>query len=212
MANARKPWDRYARETDAAYTAFVIFRDLGPTRSIVEAYRRRKTGQVECRVHAKQAGGGWNRWAGEFRWMERALAWDSHLQEQRDLEYKRDMIREERRKRNLRIRCDKTTTKILSRIDTLLSWPISRRTVEEHKDGKSVTTIIEPVNVSLRDVGALTGALEKIKIIGDQMRAERQANEPVESMKAPTGRVKFVRAILQPPRQFPGDEPKPTEE
>ena len=37
LANDRHPWDRQPRETDPAWVVFVVYRDLGPTRTVKQA-------------------------------------------------------------------------------------------------------------------------------------------------------------------------------
>lgn len=60
------PWDRQPDETSKAYAAFVTFRDIGPSRSLPEAYRKH-TGKQTAR-----AGGTWGVWYRKHHWKERA--------------------------------------------------------------------------------------------------------------------------------------------
>lgn len=53
----RRPWERQPAETDAAWSAFVLFRDAGPA--------TRKVGDHGA-------------WSSRFAWRERAAAWDAH--------------------------------------------------------------------------------------------------------------------------------------
>jgi hypothetical protein len=71
------PYERQPGESAKAYAAFVIFRNLGPERSVLKAYRQ-KTGKEQ----AKQAAGLWNSWATDHHWHKRADAWDAHLDEE----------------------------------------------------------------------------------------------------------------------------------
>ena len=50
-------WSRRDTETKRAYTCFCAYRDLGPSRSLVEAYRQ-ETGKKA----ARQSSGHWNTW------------------------------------------------------------------------------------------------------------------------------------------------------
>lgn len=59
------PWDRMLEETPKAYAAFCVFRDQGVQRSYVGTARA--LGKHESQIR---------RWAGPFRWKERAHAWD----------------------------------------------------------------------------------------------------------------------------------------
>jgi hypothetical protein len=67
----RTPWQRQPGESTKAFAAFCLYRDLGPGRSVVGAYRQR-TGKES----ARQADGRWNDWARRWHWPARAATWD----------------------------------------------------------------------------------------------------------------------------------------
>ena len=69
-----EPWQQQEGESSQAYAAFVAYRDMGPGRSVVETYR-----QIEGKPGAQQATGRWNKWAKDYRWAERARAWDNRM-------------------------------------------------------------------------------------------------------------------------------------
>ena len=67
------PWEQQPGESSRAYGAFCAYRDLGPRRSLRAAaekfYGRTAAGVVrQC-----------TSWSSTFRWVERAQAWDRHL-------------------------------------------------------------------------------------------------------------------------------------
>jgi hypothetical protein len=67
------PWEQQPGETPRAYAAFCVFRDLGPRRTLAAAaaaYYQRTAGSLERQV---------DKWSSAFRWVERAAAWDRHL-------------------------------------------------------------------------------------------------------------------------------------
>lgn len=67
------PWEQQPQETHRAYTAFCVFRDLGPRRTLAAAaaaYYQRTADSLERQV---------DKWSSAFRWVERAAAWDRHL-------------------------------------------------------------------------------------------------------------------------------------
>lgn len=72
--SAQEPWAQLDNEPGVAYAAFLIYRNLGPQRSIVEAYRQ-YTGDAE---HT-QPSGRWNHYSRDYAWQERARAYDRHL-------------------------------------------------------------------------------------------------------------------------------------
>jgi hypothetical protein len=76
-ADATHPWDQQPDEPDAAYARFLLYRNLGPSRSIDAAYRLlhpTKNGEKGRR----NAHGSWHQEGQAFRWTERASAWDIH--------------------------------------------------------------------------------------------------------------------------------------
>lgn len=75
-----RPWDRREGESQQAYSAFLRFRDLGPSRMVVEAYRQEQ--RARGRRVAKEPHGRWFTWLRQHQWAARALAWDAFLREQ----------------------------------------------------------------------------------------------------------------------------------
>lgn len=76
--DGREVWERQVSETASAFDAFTHYRDLGPKRSLVGAYRH-KTGRSE----ARQPPGSWKTWYADNLWKERAEAYDRHLDRMR---------------------------------------------------------------------------------------------------------------------------------
>ena len=73
MSESSAPWEQQAGESARAFGAFCAYRDLGPRRSLrtaAEKYYGRATAAVfrQCIT-----------WSGAFQWVERAGAWDRHL-------------------------------------------------------------------------------------------------------------------------------------
>jgi len=71
-ADPSTPWSQRPGETNRAYSAFLIYRDLGPSRTITECARQRYPGKCSrTKPHE---------WARVNAWHERVAAWDAHLQ------------------------------------------------------------------------------------------------------------------------------------
>jgi hypothetical protein len=67
------PWEQQPRESSRAFGAFSVYRDLGPRRSLraaAAAFYERSAAALERQV---------DKWSRAFRWVERANAWDRHL-------------------------------------------------------------------------------------------------------------------------------------
>ncbi len=84
------PWERRPREGEAAYAAFLAYRDLGPGRT-----------HEATRVHLGKKPGGLQpieRWSALRDWRLRACAWDAHLQSGRDQVAAEEAAKWERRR------------------------------------------------------------------------------------------------------------------
>ena len=69
-------WERQPGESGPAFAAFVVYRDLGPYRSLDKAYKTQKP-------DADKFSGQWSLWSAEHKWLERALAYDSYCDAER---------------------------------------------------------------------------------------------------------------------------------
>src|SRR5919202_6220915 len=70
----RKPWERLPDEPDKQFHAFSIFRDLGHSRTLREAYRL-----YADKPDAPKAQGYFLKWADTWRWQERVEAYDCYM-------------------------------------------------------------------------------------------------------------------------------------
>lgn len=76
------PWERRRGESAVAHQAFVLYRDLGPGRSLQQVAQARG-----CQVSLLK------RWSSEYDWVSRARAWDAEQAQERER-----LRREQRRK------------------------------------------------------------------------------------------------------------------
>lgn len=77
-AEELKPYERQPGETEKAWRAFVAFRDAGPDREKLAVYR-----QLYGRNAAARCPGWFSKWAKDYRWDERAAAWDNEVDRHR---------------------------------------------------------------------------------------------------------------------------------
>lgn len=63
-----KPWERQEKESDKAFEAFVIYRDMGVSRSYSKVAEKLQKSDTLI-----------NRWGRTYNWTERAGAWDDEL-------------------------------------------------------------------------------------------------------------------------------------
>lgn len=99
-------WDRQEGETPTWFARFEIYKELGPSRSFLPAYKieRRnrlvKKGKDPSRVDRVQSvPESWRKQIREHNWETRALAWDEHQRKIRlkELAQERDKVAEARR-------------------------------------------------------------------------------------------------------------------
>lgn len=68
-----KLWEQLEGEPGAAYARFLLYRNLGPTRSLDTAY------QVTKSDSSLQAPGNWAAESNRYQWVERSTAWDIEM-------------------------------------------------------------------------------------------------------------------------------------
>ncbi len=138
VVSAAQAWTRRPGETSAAYAAFCTYRDLGPSRSLAEAYRQR-TGKEQ----AKQAGGNWTSWYRRNEWKNRAESYDAYLDEEKR---RAEAQKWRQRGEDLVEEQYKIAVAMLEKVRQMLNFPLVRQTVEQKdEDGRPVRVIIEPV-------------------------------------------------------------------
>ena len=78
MLKDRDPWDRIEGESQEAYVRFLVYRNMGPRRTLDKAYRKfLKEFYDGVEVHEKtRAPGSWQDDSVGHFWGERASAWD----------------------------------------------------------------------------------------------------------------------------------------
>src|SRR5687768_17558601 len=75
----RAPWDQLPGEPDVAYARFLLYRNLGPARSLEKAYgaflSTIEDESAQNRVKPR-ASGTWCEDSAQYKWVARAVAWD----------------------------------------------------------------------------------------------------------------------------------------
>jgi hypothetical protein len=79
MALAKVPqrelWDQRQGESDSAYSRYLVYRNLGPARSLTRAYAV-YLGQAAQGGEPLLAPGAWKKDCARWKWVERAATWD----------------------------------------------------------------------------------------------------------------------------------------
>lgn len=113
LGDGPEPWERQDDETPKAWGAFVVYRDMGPRRSLRRVQSEEGTALAQL-----------GQWSSRYRWVERAAAWDGHL----------DLIRRQEQVdavRNMRERHATTARKLLDVAVDSLEKRLSEAEVEE---------------------------------------------------------------------------------
>lgn len=76
MDDERKLWDQLPNEPDRAYARFLVYRNLGPLRSVAKAYNQAVEIETAQKRQKTSASGAWSENSNTYRWAERAAAWD----------------------------------------------------------------------------------------------------------------------------------------
>jgi hypothetical protein len=80
-----EPWDQLPTEPDEAYSRFLLYRNLGPGRSLHAAYLtylttfRNASDDIQTGKKRQQVPGFWGADSGRWKWVDRANAWDHHV-------------------------------------------------------------------------------------------------------------------------------------
>lgn len=151
-----QPWDRLPTEHHLAYKGFLFYRDMGPKRTVLDAYR----GELGKPL-AKQASGTYNRWQKDFRWVERALAYDAHLFDMRKAGEAKaavaigfDVARERQKAVRLALEYGEL---LMQRGKVVLNWPLAERTVRKKvraASGEEIETEVRYEAVDARNLAA----------------------------------------------------------
>lgn len=141
------PWERRTDETDRAYAAFCVYRDLGPNRTVRDAYR-----QATGHPGATQASGNYSAWSKRFEWSRRASAWDDRIQQQRQATIEATVRRDavvwaEGRDKAARGALENGEL-LLTAARTLARFPVADRKEVKGDDGTTLT-VIEPLGQKL---------------------------------------------------------------
>lgn len=144
------------REHHLAYQAFLFYRDMGPSRNVKEAFR-----QSSGNPDAKQANGSYNRWCKDFRWYERAVAFDAYQFDLKKAAEARAMIAagfDLSKERHKAVRAALEYGDLLmQRGKIILGWPLADKIVKKKitaRSGETIETETHYEAVDARNVAA----------------------------------------------------------
>lgn len=154
MSNA---WDRQPGEPERWFLRFDVYRRAGVGRSI-EAIWKQECAATGETVRAKRPSNAWYARAKQWRWEERASAWDNYLREEDDRQWA------ERREQ---IKADdwEMAVALREKARQMLMFPVTKVT---KSDGDGVT-IIEPANWTFTDAAKIADLASKMARLAASM-------------------------------------------
>lgn len=111
MMNNAYIWEKQPNETSKSFKAFTLYRDLGESRSIEQAWILYRKGKKRVKKFA----GYFGKWSTDFNWVSRAQAFDAHQHQ---------LIREKTNERIIDAKLDHISN-MVDRVDLLYErWDI----------------------------------------------------------------------------------------
>jgi hypothetical protein len=208
-AAENQPWERQDGESAPAFAAFCHYRDLGPKRSLLRAYQQHKP-------DAEQLAGIWSEWSAKWRWYDRALAYDDHLEALRLKQREKRMVELEARRIDFEIEQQENSEKWVEELDKELWAAINEgyTDVEEEliKDAESgeLKPVKRKTKVKFPSLGSVARLLkerhESLRIAVEGPRTKDSPKPSSESTPSVAGGAAFV--WVKPPPST--DEEPPT--
>lgn len=163
-------WERQEGETDKAFDAFTIYRNL-PERSLAKAAKVRAEMQGKSRVDVGQL----ERWSRDNDWVARAGAWDDHIDQLARRKLEVDLVK---RRADVREREWKASEALIRRAEEINALPVTQQVLtdtETSTDGKTIINYytIEPVRAAARDVARLYDEASKLSRLSTGLETDR---------------------------------------
>jgi hypothetical protein len=159
-----KPWSRRPGESAEAHSAFLEYRNIRSKRSISLVSQK-------CNKHASILG----RWSTKWAWVDRARAWDDHIQAARD-EVRLAHVAKWEQRRMAAVEEAWTTGEALhQKALKMLGMPLVEKRVE--KDGK--TTVLKAGKWSFQTVTEMLRLAHDLRIMstGSAVKPAEQCDD-----------------------------------
>ena len=143
----KKIYEQWPEESSRAFAMFCRYRDAGPSRELRAVYR-----QAMGKPEASQASGTWLKWARQWRWKERALAYDVELEAIRQTAQQTAVAKvaaEQAEKREITAQrvLEETANLAFSRITEVMQWENEEGLIDSDKLPDHVAAAIESVEI-----------------------------------------------------------------
>lgn len=181
-----QPWNQQPGESPAAYRAFLVYRDLGPKRSLSAA--------LEADGRPPTSLAYWGRWSSANAWLARCAAWDAHLQKLADEANATEVTKMAKRHAQL--------AESLQGVVTLPLNELARRLQEGEVDMKEIP--LPELLRMLRELGPVTKHAVDIERVSRGQPSDRlEVGSPAELQE-----VERLRELVRKHQAPPGPEPQ----
>ncbi len=168
------PWERLQKESSAAFEAFQRYVGMGAGRSIAKVAQELSKSETLLK-----------RWSSQWKWQERARAWDDHLNalDTQDQERQHLQIRREARKATLKL-----AERILERLDDAEAVP-AERVDQALRNLTSVLLMLEGKSIEQQNITVVQA--DRVQV--NQQFGEAMAEYMAELLdRAPPQVVKWI--------------------
>jgi hypothetical protein len=179
-------WDRRESETTYAYRCFCCYRDLGPDRTLAAAYHA-----CQPSFHGDRVPGHVADWSRDHDWVQRAEAYDDHLEGIRRRAYERQQRDLAARRAAFELQNQERLERNVQELDQLVLATIES-TRQDARPGEGSETHEGPDLAKLAKLAATAAELARQAIEGPQKKpapTPTETDKPTATNEGPTAIV-----------------------
>lgn len=182
-------WDQQPPESSVAYSAFLVYVNLGVGRTVIDAYRIYRN-----KPQAENVDGSFNKWKNRFQWLPRAIAYDQwyrtrNLLQQEEVILNSMAIRQEQ-SAGLRDRMFNMADSLIEKAEKMLAFPLEEISRAEMDGGKTTIVTVKPIRWSISDIRPMIQLADQLRRSGLDPQETTQilrAEDIVEQMAEAEG-------------------------
>lgn len=183
------PWDRLPEEPNLWFDRFMRFRLMGVRRSVRAVYLREFSQKAD--EGGEKPPAAWYEAAKEWRWRERAEAWDETERERIRQEWRAFAVEWRGKERRI-------AEALLEKAEQMLQFPVAKISRVIAENGDQITQIVEPADWRFTDVTRLADTASKLARLAAELETQRQRVEIEEVDDLDDGqRIKRLQAIIE---------------
>ena len=150
-----KPWEHQPNEPMNWYLRFKRYCRMGVSRSLLRAFNAEKAEKGHKR--SLRISGAYEKRAKQFNWLDRAAAFDRHIEEREAAEWERRRIEYRKRETDL-------AESLIKKAEQMLQFPLATTQQKVEQDGGKtlVTNVFNPARWGMRDAAAIIDTADKL--------------------------------------------------